>query len=207
MLQVFCILALIAGMLVRPASAAPPDISGHWAIDEDASDDPGERLKGLTLLHNAPNSRIKEELKRQGQVRRQWVQQELNAAHARRTADTEADVGKLSDILRANALAIAPIEGGFEVTYDSGYVRQLRPRPGGPRYSAKGDEFVLNDIGRTMVYWRGNLLISETLLAPRGLLTEEFSLDAGKRRLKVHSVIKNPDWLLSADILRFFDPQ
>lgn len=206
MLQTWRVMVLLSGLLASVAHAAPPDLAGHWQVDEDASDDPSERLKGLTLLHDAPRSKLKEELRRQGQARRLWVQQELNNAQARRAADTEAEVGKLAAILRANTLAIAPVAGGYEVTYDSGHTRQLLPRPGGPRYSAKGDEFVPNDLGRTMVYWRGNLLVAETILAPRGLLTEEFGLDAGKRRLKVHTVLKNPDWLLNADILRFFEP-
>lgn len=206
MLKSLCVMCwlLILGGLSSPGFAAP-DLSGRWVLNEEQSDDAHERLQGLTVIRSKPRSITAAERERAGMTRQMRVYDEVQLAKERRQIGQEADVGELARVLNAEVLAIAAIEGGFELTYDTAFTRTLKPRPGGARYSAKGDEFVADEIGRSMVYWRGNMLVVETLLAPRGTMTEEISLKTAGKQLRIHTMMRNPDWLIDADIVRVFD--
>lgn len=186
-------------------SSASPDLSGHWIVNEDASDDVHERLQGLTVIRSKPKSQVAAERDREGLGRKARVYNELELAQERHLIRHEADVGDLTRVLHTAALTVVTRESDLTVTYDKGFTRQLAPRTGGRRYSAKGDEFTPDDLGRSMVYWRGNVLVIETLLAPRGTMTEELSLKENARKLQIHTVLRNPDWLIDADIVRVFD--
>jgi len=187
-----------------PAAAAP-DLTGRWILNEDGSDDAHERLQGLTVLRARPKPTTEAERDRTSRrmSRQARVYDEMQLAKERRLIKQEADVGTLARVLNAEVLAVSTVEGGYAIDYDGAFTRALKPRPGGPRYSAKGDEFQPDEIGRSMVFWRTDTLVIETLLAPRGTMHEEISLGGG--RLKIHTIIRNPDWLFEADILRVFD--
>lgn len=201
-----CTLGFACLLVWVPLASAAPDFSGRWTLNKDKSDDAHERLQGLTVIRSDPTPRTEAEREREGKSRPARIYNELELAEERHLIRKEADVGELTHVLHTESVTVARIESGVEVTYDNGFKRQLKPRPGGQRYSAKGDEFVPDKIGRSMVFWRGSLLVVKTLLAPRGMMTEEFSLQPGRRRLEIHTVLRNPDWLIDADIVRVFDP-
>lgn len=199
------ILALSCLLAWTPLASATPDFSGRWTLNEDDSDDAHERLQGLTVIRSEPTPVTEAERGRQGKSRQARMFDELELAQQRHLIRQEADVGELTHVLHTESITVAAIDTGFELTYANGFQRRLNPRPGGPRYSAKGDEFVPDGIGNSMVYWRGGVLVVETLLAPRGMMTEEFSLKPGARKLEIHTVLRNPDWIIDADIVRVFD--
>jgi len=188
-----------------PAISAAPAIDDHWKVIEDKSDDPHDRLKGLAMLRQ---SNVLVETPRAGQppTRQTQLYNEIELNKRRHLQDTEADVGGLSSVLFSDSIQITPTVEGFDFTYEDGFKRTVNPRVGGPVYSAKGDEFTQDQLGRSMIYWRGGVLVIETMLAPRGNMTEEIALEQPLRKLKVHTKISNPDWLLDADIERRFAP-
>ena len=188
-----------------PASAVP-NVSDDWRVVKDDSDDPHDRLKGLAMLRSAPNTLESHDRSRAGPTRQAKIYNEIELNKQRHLRDTEADVGALSSVLFTDSLRVSPTAEGYEVLYEGGFKRVVNPRPGGPVYSAKGDEFTTDQLGRSMIYWRGSTLVIETLLAPRGNMTEEFTLEQPIRKLKVQTKITNPDWLLDADIIRVFEP-
>ncbi|MSR13172.1 MAG: hypothetical protein EXR86_01095 [Gammaproteobacteria bacterium] len=189
-----------------PATFAVAAIEGHWLVNEDDSDDPHEQLEGLYVVRATPISPTAEERARAGQSRQKQVFQELEIANIRRGMRAEADIGDLARVLNTEDLTITPSDTGYVFKYSDGLSRNISPRHGGPVYTAKGDEFVADELGKSMVYWRGNSLVIETLLAPRGNMSEEISLKPGQNRLKVHTKLSNPDWLVDAEIIRVFDP-
>lgn len=197
------------GLLLVSISAPPvfasPDITGSWIVNEDDSDDPHEQLQGLSIIRATPISPTAAERARQGQTRPTAVYNELEIAGERRSMRAEADVGELARVLNAETVSITAVDTGYRFKYGDGFERSVSPRVGGPVYTAKGDEFLPDELGRSMVYWRGNMLVIETLLAPRGSMTEELSLKPG-RRLEIHTKLRNPDWLIDAEIFRVFDP-
>ena len=197
--RVTLLLIVLSPALVGVAAHATPDFAGQWSINEDASDDPHDQLTGLALIKIKPLPSSEEQ--QHSQV---YAEQALVAQ--RHSLRAEADVGELAHVLNTATLTIATTETGFQFTYDNGFKRVITPRPGGAVYTAKGDEFIVDELGRSMVYWRGATLVIETLLAPRGMMTEEVSLPRAKHQLKVHTKLTNPDWDFDADILRVFDP-
>jgi hypothetical protein len=205
-------LILLAATLLQsgPLSAAPPaDLTGSWRLNEEDSDDSRERLQGLTILRSQPRSLVQAQRDREGvgMTRQQQVFDELQLAKERKLINQEADVGGLGEIIHTTSLLLGADATTVTVTYDGGLVRVLAPRPGGARYSAKGDEFVETGIGRSMVYWRGKQLVIETLLAPRGTMIETLSLRKDGRQLEVQTILRNPDWLVNPEISRVFDRQ
>jgi hypothetical protein len=202
-----CHLFLLLLSLATAVSAAPA-LSGRWTVDPEHSDDVAERLRGLSVIRVQPKSVVEAERDRDraGMSRQARVYDELQLSKERKRIRAVADVGHLTRVLHAASIEIEEAAGAIEVTYDGGFTRHLAPRAGGPRYSAKGDEFVPDELGRSMVYWRGDTLVVETMLAPRGRMTEEFSLQSGAPPLRVHTKISNPDWVLDADIVRVFKP-
>jgi hypothetical protein len=204
-LPIFLSLWFLGGCAWSVPSIAAPDLGGHWTLNEDESDDVQERLQGLTVIRSKPKSQVAAEREREGLGRKERIYSELELAEERRSINRVAEVGELTHVLHTESLTVAALESGVEITYDQGFKRHLKPRTGGRRYSAKGDEFTPDELGRGMVYWRENILVIETLLAPRGTMTEELSLKGSPRRLKVHTVLRNPDWLVDADIVRVFD--
>ncbi|MGH8595025.1 MAG: hypothetical protein ACREXT_00040, partial [Gammaproteobacteria bacterium] len=158
----------------------------------------------LCFLSNAlgatPISPSAEERARQGLGRQKRLYSELELAAERRSMRTEADVGGLARVLNTAALSITAVDTGYQFRYEDGFVRAVTPRPGGPIYTAKGDEFIADELGRSMVYWRGTVLVIETLLAPRGRMTEEIMLTPGRKsgapQLEIHTELENPDWLI-----------
>lgn len=197
---------LICLLLLATAVSAAPVLSGRWAIDPERSDDVEERLQGLSVIRAQPKPVVQAERDRTGMSRQARVYDELQLAEERKRIRAVADVGDLTRVLHTATLAIAESAGALDVTYEGGFTRHLVPRAGGPRYSAKGDEFAPDELGRSMVYWRGDMLVVETMLAPRGRMTEEFLLKPGTPSLRVHTRISNPDWVLDADIIRVFVP-
>jgi len=207
MAKILLLLSCLLTVGVWPSGGvAAPDPSGRWVVNEDDSDDSHERMQGLTVIRSRSKSLTEAQRDREGLNRQSAVYDEIQLAKERRAIKQEANVGDLNSVLHTQTLAIEPIDGGYTVTYDGGFRRTLKPRPGGPRYSAKGDEFVPDEIGRSMVYWRGSQLVVETLLAPRGTMTEEISVTSTPRRITVHTVLRNPDWLINGDLIRRFDP-
>lgn len=195
----------LLGATLLPASlpAAPPDFARHWAINEGLSDEPTERLKGLALLReDATFHEPDPESPLRGMQQQYWEQ--LTLAEQRRRKNHLAEMGPLARILGARVLDIRADGDALVLTYDDGLTRRIAPRAGSPVYSAKGDEFVADGVGRSQAWWRGDKLVIETLLAPRGTMTEEISLDAAAR-LSVHTRISNPDWRTAADVVRVYD--
>ena len=203
-------LALLTATLLPIASlaAAPPaDLTGGWQLNEEDSDDSRERLQGLTILRSQARSVVQAQRDREeaGMTRQQQVYDEMQLAKERKLINQEADVGNLGEIIHTTQLKLEADATTVTITYDGGLVRVLAPRPGGARYSAKGDEFVETGIGRSMVYWRGKQLVIETLLAPRGTMIETLGLRKDGRQLEVQTVLRNPDWLVNPEISRVFD--
>ena len=197
-------LILLTNLLLPAAADATPAFEGRWTINEDESDDPHDQLKGLKMVKSRPPTASTGTGGREDAQRaRAYTQQAL--VKERHLLFSEADVGELSRILNATSVNIVPADSGFQFSYEDGFKRQLSPRPGGAVYTAKGDEFLPDELGRSMVYWRSSVLVIETLLAPRGTMTEEVSLQSAKHRLKIHTVLKNPDWDFDADIIRIFE--
>lgn len=197
---------LLTLLLLAMEVTAAPAISGRWTIDPEHSDDVAERLQGLSVIRAQAKPVVQAERDRTGMSRQARVYDELQLAEERKRIRAVADVGDLTRVLHTSTLAINTSGDALDVTYEGGFTRRLAPRAGGPRYSAKGDEFVPDELGRSMVYWRGDTLVVETMLAPRGRMTEEFSLKSGSQALRVHTTISNPDWVLDADIVRVFVP-
>ena len=209
-MTVSLMLLTVALLQSGPLSAAPPaDLTGSWRLNEEDSDDSRERLQGLTILRSQPRSVVQAQRDREeaGMTRQQQVYDEMQLAKERKLINQEADVGGLGEIIHTASLQLSADATTVTVTYDGGLVRVLAPRPGGARYSAKGDEFVETGIGRSMVYWRGKQLLIETLLAPRGTMIETLSLRKDGRQLEVQTVLRNPDWLVNPEISRVFDRQ
>lgn len=209
-MTVSLMLLTVALLQSGPLSAAPPaDLTGSWRLNEEDSDDSRERLQGLTILRSQPRSVVQAQRDREeaGMTRQQQVYDEMQLAKERKLINQEADVGGLGEIIHTASLQLSADATTVTVTYDGGLVRVLAPRPGGARYSAKGDEFVETGIGRSMVYWRGKQLLIETLLAPRGTMIEALSLRKDGRQLEVQTVLRNPDWLVNPEISRVFDRQ
>jgi hypothetical protein len=198
-----CAVLLACGGL--PATLATPAMAGHWVVNKHDSDDPRDRLKGLSLLHEVPSPSAAER-DRQGQATETRVYGEIDLAKERRKLNTAVDVGELSRVLGTDTIGIAEAPDGYVLTYQDGLTREIRPRAGGPVYSAEGDEFVASAFGRSQVYWRGQTLVIETLLEPRGQMFEELRLLEGGKRLEIHTRLSNPDWITDADVLRIFDP-
>jgi hypothetical protein len=205
LLHLLFVLSTGMSLYVGPVRAAA-DIAGAWVINEDESDDPHEQLEGLSVIRATPISPSAAERSRQGKSRQAQVYSELELANVRRSMRAEADVGELARILNTEGLTITENETGYQFKYSDGFSRTVTPRVGGPVYTAKGNEFIPDELGRSMVYWRGKTLVIETLLAPRGNMSEEISLKPGQRRLEIHTKISNPDWLIDAEIFRMFDP-
>ncbi len=202
------IFPLFVAASVYPAlTHAVAEITGQWLINEDDSDDPHDQLQGLTVIRATPISTTAAERARAGKSRTAKVYNELELAGVRRSMRAEADVGELARVLNAEAISISATESGYEFKYDDGFARKVMPRSGGPVYTAKGDEFTPDELGRSMVYWRGKILVIETLLAPRGTMSEEISRKPGGSQLEIHTKLSNPDWLIDAEIFRVFDPE
>lgn len=211
MKKMISLLLLVAALLPSgPLQAAPPaDLTGSWRLNEEDSDDSRERLQGLTILRTQPRSLVQAQRDREeaGMTRQQQVYDEMQLAKERKLINQEAEVGGLGEIIHTETLQLSADGTNVTVTYDGGLVRVLAPRPGGARYSAKGDEFVETGIGRSMVYWRGKELVIETLLAPRGTMIETLGLRKDGRQIEVQTILRNPDWLVNPEISRVFDRQ
>ncbi|MBM4227767.1 MAG: hypothetical protein FJ164_08490 [Gammaproteobacteria bacterium] len=199
---------LLLPLLFAPAWATPPVIlDNQWVLNEDDSDDINQRLQGLTILRTEPISLVKadRERKESGMTRQKQVYDELQLSKERQLMRKVEDLGDLTRILHTTRLGVTSTDTTVTLAYEDGFTRTLTPRPGGPRYSAKGDEFVETGIGRSMVFWRGKQLVVETLLAPRGTMMETFNTTPDGAQLEVRTVLRNPDWLVNPEILRVFD--
>jgi hypothetical protein len=195
-------------LLFAPVWAAPPVIlDNQWVLNEDDSDDINQRLQGLTILRTDPISLVKadRERKESGMTRQKQVYDELQLSKERQLMRKVEDLGDLTRILHTTRLGVTSTDTTVTLAYEDGFTRTLAPRAGGPRYSAKGDEFVATGIGRSMVFWRGKQLVVETLLAPRGTMVETFGTTPDGAQLEVRTVLRNPDWLVNPEILRVFD--
>lgn len=202
------VLLLLALLAVDRVPAAPPGaLDGQWVLNEKASDDVEQRLQGLTLLRTGPQSRVRAQRDHidRRDSRQKQVFDEMQLAKERQLMRKVEKVGDLTQILYTTRLGVHSTDTTVTLDYEGGVSRVLTPRAGGPRYSAKGDEFVETGIGRSMVFWRGPELVVETLLEPRGTLTEIFSFGPQGNQLEVRSVLRNPDWLVNPEILRVFD--
>jgi hypothetical protein len=201
--------ALLAGLLIAPICGASPPVSldAQWVLNEDDSDDINQRLQGLTILRTEPISLVKadRERKESGMTRQKQVYDELQLSKERQLMRKVEDLGELTQILHTTRLGVSSTETTVTLAYEDGFSRILTPRPGGPRYSAKGDEFVATGIGRSMVFWRGKQLVVETLLAPRGTMIETLNITPDGTQLEVRTILRNPDWLVNPEILRVFD--
>ncbi len=195
--QTLC-LAMLGGVCLQ--AAATPELAGHWELNKKGSDDSHERLEGLRVVRADPDG---DTPRHPGESSSAFDM--LDIAKERHQDHQETNIGELSGVLHTKAIVITREGNDFLLTYDDRFKRLLKPRPDGPRYSAKGDEFVANAIGHSMVYWQEESLIVETLLAPRGTMNEEFSLDGAHHQLRIHTILRNPDWLIDADIKRRFD--
>lgn len=197
---------MVLGLTAPPAFAAGAGaLAREWRVNDAQSDEPSERLKGLALLGVEEKGPPVDHDSRLGGMQRQnWEQRQL--ALDRRRRDTPVDVGPVARLLGARALSIRAEGTALVLEYDGVLTRRLAPRAGGPVYSAKGDEFVADGIGRSQAWWRGATLCIETLLAPRGTMTEEIAVAPDTpQRLVVHTRIVNPDWRFDADVRRVFD--
>lgn len=198
----------VSHLLFAPVWAAQPaNLDAQWVLNEDASDDINQRLQGLTILRTGPISLVKadRERKESGMTRQKQVYDELQLAKERQLMRKVEDLGDLTRILHTTRLGVTSADATVTLAYEDGFTRTLAPRAGGPRYSAKGNEFVETGIGRSMVFWRGKQLVVETLLAPRGTMVETFNTTPDGRQLEVRTVLRNPDWLVNPEILRVFD--
>ena len=198
----------LCGMAAH-AAAPPVDLSGRWQLDEEASDDSRERLQGLTILRTQARSVVEAQRQRREahMTRQQQVTDEMQLAKERKLIQQEADVGALGEIIHTLHVEVTSEANQITLAYDGGLTRTLAPRPGGARYSAKGDEFVETGIGRSMVFWRGRELVVETLLAPRGTMIETLRVDKSGQQLEIRTILRNPDWLVNPEILRVFNRQ
>ena len=197
-----CFLLLLPIALVH---AAEPNLGGTWTLVPKESDDPEKALKGLGIVRltqrystdDTPTSR------RDAQQTRYYEQQ--NMLDAKRAAGATANVGLINHMLAASKLVIADQGATVDLSFDDALRRSLKPSPGGPVYSAKGAEYSRDPMGQTLSWRQDGVLQVETILEPRGKMTESFKLNIAQGRLVIDTVIENPDWIIPAKLRRVFE--
>ena len=200
-----CLIALL--LCCACGAAAAFDLTGQWQLDEKASDDPEEALKGLVIYHRTQRI-FTDGSDRRGQnqtEQRYWEQQEL--MNEKRVTGSVAKVGPIQQVLDSTTLKIQDRASSLGLTYESGLKRELTPGDGGPVYSAKGVEYNVDEIGQSLSWRTEDTFVIETMMSPRGKMHEEFRLKAGGQQLTMNVLIENPDWILPGKVKRVFKRQ
>jgi len=201
-----CFACFLLLLPIALAHAADANLGGVWTLVPKESDDPEKALKGLGIVRltqrystdDRPTSR------RDAEQSRYYQQQ--NMLDAKRAAGATANVGLINHMLAATKLVIADQGATVDLSFDDALRRSLKPSSGGPVYSAKGAEYTRDPMGQTLSWRQDGVLQVETILEPRGKMTESFKIDPAKGRLVINTVIENPDWIIPAKLRRVFEP-
>lgn len=192
---------VFAANLAAPADGSDSLLAGSWVLDAAHSDEPRKALKGLRLMREA---KFEEKPAARGSAHdaRYYAQREL--LEKKRAEGAVADVGPIQRVLEARRIDIEDSGAAVMLRYEDGWSRSLAPTVGGPVYSAKGTEYQRDALGLTLSYRRDGSLFIETVLQPRGHMTEELRVNPTGHTLTVKTTIANPDWIVEAHIKRVY---
>ncbi|MEQ8233681.1 MAG: hypothetical protein RLW61_20465 [Gammaproteobacteria bacterium] len=204
-------LVLLVGVMAgaRAAGGDVTALSGHWTLDEDASDDPEDvfdgklRRRGLSL--DTPLSRTPTgERPTIADKSQENYWRSVAEKDERRAMRNLRRLGTVYPLITSTALDISTAEGGLTVVYDGELPRFVRPNPAGRVFSASGDELVADTLGYTLAYWDAGDLVLETDPPDGGKYIERLHLAAGGERIEYHVKVRGRMLTEPVELMRAF---
>lgn len=183
------LLALCTLILLRLPAARADALSGSWALDAKASDDPEDEFDGkLRRLPFPTPATLGGDVRPQhGDPRRDRIEaaqeaywDQIRQTEERRSLRNFHRLGTVYPLLTAERLEITPARDGYEILYDGDLPREVRPNAAGRVFSASGDELVADTFGHTLSYYEGTTLVLETDPPDGGKYFEYLSVSADR---------------------------
>lgn len=181
---------LLAPLLVlagAPPAGALPDLTGHWVLVEDESEDPKDAFKGKLRRERYPVPATGSGRRNSIEASQDSYWETLRKKRERGSLKDLRRLGTGYPLVKATRLDVERVEEGFKVTYDGELPRLVRPNPDGRTYSASGDELVADTLGHTLAYWDGEKLVLDNDPPRGGKIVETFTVGGTPRRLR-HTV-------------------
>jgi hypothetical protein len=197
------LLAVLLGVAAS-GSADPGAITGTWALDEETSGSLNDEINQLKQEHHKwtsehgsgddPNKPSPFDDKRKFSER-EW--------DSRRTGPVSSASVAVRQMVTAESLKLY-VSDRIVVAYDGKLKRLINPNPAGRVHSATGKGISKDAVGETLAYFEDDAFVIETRSKAAERLAERFELTPDDR-LKVTTLLKNPEWRRTVEFVRYYD--